>query len=169
MLNGFDNIPLSVSTFEESSGNFSINKSASPGYFCSSANIYAFTYSPYADIFNFTLELSTDNGTWITVPFIISQSQPQDYNQFANLGSFIMDKPTTKTVYGRYVLPSQNVTLPSGITPYDILESVEGQIIIREQKTPRDNVLEILVLITLFSVSLSISRFLKEEWNKKEN
>ena len=169
VINPFEDIKLSAPTFVESSGYFSINKSAVPGYFSSSADIYAFTYSPYADIFNFTLELSTDNSSWVKVPFIKSQAQPQDYDQFANLGTFMMDKPTTTTVYGRYVIPPQNITLPSNVTPNDILKSVNGQIIIREHETPRDQMLEVLVFITLFSVSLSIFRFLRDEWNKKEN
>lgn len=169
VINPFDDIPLSVDPFVESSGYFCSNKSVAPGYFCSSASIYAFTYSPYADIFNFTLELSTDNSTWITIPLIKSQAQPQDYNQFVNLGSFVFDKPTITIVYGRYMLPAQNVSLPSGVTPYDILESVEAQILFKQQQTPRDQMLKVLVFITLFSVSISIIRFIREEWNKKES
>jgi len=46
---------------------------------------------------------------------------------------------------------------------------VKGQITFKTQMTPRDQVLEILVFLTLFSASLQCTRFLREEWNKKQS
>ncbi|MCW3999090.1 MAG: hypothetical protein NWE93_02490 [Candidatus Bathyarchaeota archaeon] len=160
-------IRLSVPINVSSSGYFEYNETVDPGYFWSSANAYVYMCSPYAGIFNFTLEYSVDNSSsWIEVPIAKGQAIPQDLNQYTTVGSFSIDKPTTLRLYGRYELPSQNVPLPAGVTANQILRSLHGQIVFA---APRNAMLEILVFITLFSLSLSIIRFLKDEWCKETN
>jgi hypothetical protein len=163
-------IPFKNTTFHFPAVNeyFNINDSVVPGYFASSASVYAFMYSPYADIFNLTLEISRDNSSWIEVPFVKSVSEPQNSSQFADLGTFTIDKPSTIFVYGRYSVPPQEVKLPSNVTPQIIIESVKGQIILKQQATPRDQMLEVLVFLTLFSLSITIIKFLRDEWGKKD-
>ena len=168
VIDPFGDITFSIPTDVASSGYLSYNESISPGYFSSSANVYAFMYSPYADIFKFKLELSYDNNTWIEVPFIKSTAKPEDFNQYANLGTFSIDKPTTLKVYCHYFIPPQNITLPPNSTPYTILKSIKGQILLKQETNAHDQMLEVLVFITLFSLSLSVARLLRDEWNKEE-
>jgi hypothetical protein len=167
VIDPFGDIRFSVPIDIASSGYLSYNESISPGYFSSSANVYAFMYSPYADIFKFKLELSYDNTTWVEVPFLKSTSKPEDFNRYANLGAFPIDKPTTLKIYCHYFIPPQNITLPQNTTPYIILKSISGQILLKQETNAHDQMLEILVFITLFSLSLSVIRLLRDEWNKE--
>jgi hypothetical protein len=167
VIDPFGDIRFSIPIDVASSGYLSYNESISPGYFSSSANVYAFMYSPYADIFKFKLEVSYDNNTWIEVPFIKSNSKPEDFNQYANLGIFSIENPTTLKVYCHYVIPPQNISLPPNTTPYMILKSINGQILLKQETNAHDQMLEVLVFITLFSLSLSVVRLLRDEWTKE--
>jgi hypothetical protein len=166
IINPFQNTSFFESPQQEK---FNLSTYLLPSYFSSAYKIYACQCSPYATAFQtFEVWLSLDNRSWVEIPFLNRSSMPSDLSQYADLGFVAIDNPTTLVIYGRCFLPEQNLTLPSGVSMEQVLSSVQGQILFVKSTTPRDQVLEILIITTLFLAFLQIIRFLREEWNKKE-
>ena len=163
------NVPLKNINFVVSPEDqlFNISYYFLPGYFSSTANAYACLYSPYVDLFQFNVTLSVDNNSWVELPLFKSASSPPNLKKYADLGLIANDKPMLITFYGIYSLPPQNPVFPPGVSNEMAVNSIKGLIVLQRQITPRDQVLEILVFFSIFSVLIALSRLLKDEWNKK--
>jgi hypothetical protein len=164
--------PLQITSFSPSPQwqQFNISTYVLPSYFASAFKVYACQCSPYAYVFQtFEVELRRlDNNSWVEIPLLNRSSLPSSLSQFADLGYIVIDKPTLVVICGRCFFPEQNVTLPSGVSKEEFLASFLGQVRFERETTSKDMVLWILVYISLFLACLQVTRFFREEWNKRQ-
>lgn len=160
--------PLMSITVSSETAYFNHSTLVLPSYFQSISDVYVCFYSKYADVFNeVKMELSLNNKDWIKVPLQKRDLVPTSYNDFSLIGQVTVDKPTISIVFGRYLIPPQTLHLPSGVTKEVVSDSFFMRVRYRLDSTPRDQVLEILVNFTGFSVTFSILRFIVDEYCKK--
>jgi hypothetical protein len=99
------------------------------GSFDSIAEVYGYLYSPYASYWNtFSIWESLDNSSWISVPFL--NFTTNNHSQMAYLGVIDLSNPHL-TVYQKYYIPPQAISLPLNVTPQDILNGLSNYIYIK--------------------------------------
>ena len=124
------------------------------GYFDSIGEVYVYMSSPYACYWKiFNVWMSLDNSSWTSVPFL--DSDTNNLAQMASLGFINLGNPQL-TIYVKYYIPPQTLTVPPGVTKEE-LSVFEAHVLIKKRATPADTGLWIT---TFFGVFAFISHIL---------
>jgi hypothetical protein len=128
-----------------------------PGYFTSIGKVYILIYSPYSESYKeFKVNLSSDGNNWKEVPFYSSLPNEKDYSKYADLGYVELKKPYIDLYREVIIPPKENITLPSGVTKEEFLNSFEFKMNLKRETTTQDNILLLITRIALFGVIFAV-------------
>ncbi len=115
--------------------------------------VYVYMSSPYANDWNtFNVWMSLDNFTRVMVPFL--ESTTNNRTQMADLGLIDLGNPQL-TIYQKYYIPPQNVSLPPNVTKQEG-SAFKANVLVKRQATPADTTQWILVFFAVFGLVFSI-------------
>jgi hypothetical protein len=123
------------------------------GYFDSVATIYVYLSSPYASYWEtFNVWMSLDNSSWVSIPFL--ESNTTDKSQMANLGLISLGNPKL-TIYQKNYVPPQTILLPPNVTKENA-SNLLAKGVIKKQAIPSDTTQWILVFLTVFGALFAV-------------
>ena len=147
--------PLEISPNKTAFGPI-IMKTTGANYFKSIGRVYVNLWSPYAQYFTeFTIEMSLDGYYWHNVPIPSANPDPDNFKKWVDIGLVDLNK-VSFPILARSNIPPQNILIPGNITEEQLSKSFRGGIHIHTQRSPRDKVIGILVIITLWNTLLRI-------------
>lgn len=147
--------PLEISPDKRAFGPI-IMKTTGANYFKSIGRVYINLCSPYAQYFTeFTIEMSLDGHDWHNVPVPSANPDPDNFKKWVDIGLVDLNK-VSFPIFARSNIPPQDILIPGNITKEELSNSFRGGIHIHTQRSPRDKIIRILVIITLWNTLLRI-------------
>ena len=123
-----------------------------PSYFFSAGKVYQSISNPYAnEIGIFNVYMSTDNSSWVAIPF-------SNTEKLVEIGEVQLNSFSIK-IYVKYFFPPQPVVNET-VSVKTIEESFIGKTIIKIPYTPQTDIIIFLVTVAMFSFILQILDFL---------
>jgi hypothetical protein len=135
---------------------FPITTNVFSSYFVSRGKLYVSLWSKYINSFKqFQLEMSLDKNKWLQIHPLTYKPKIGDTSKYTCLG-YVDLSQLQLTIYGRILVPPQNIILPSDVTIDDVFNDIKGGVWVKPIKTPKDWTLLLIVFTSLLSACYGI-------------
>jgi hypothetical protein len=127
-----------------------------PNYFNSIARVYVCLSSPYIDNFEqFKIEASVDDINWKTLSTFSAFPKDNQLERYTDLGLVDLNSLTIR-VNIRSTIPPQGFSVPPGVTKETLSNSFIGSMIVKKLSSPRDKIIKLLIVITIWNVIIKL-------------
>lgn len=125
-------------------------------YFHSIGEVSVCFWSPYSQyLSNSTLELSLDGYNWVEMQFSSLEPDIDKFTNYKKVGLIELNKLHIQ-LHGRQKYQAQIESMPENLTRSKIIDSINGHIRIRAVKSPRDQIVGMLIIMSFYHAILRI-------------